>query len=369
MYKNFETLRYFSDGSIKNCYTLTPVSKGLKYLVRASFYYGNYDNSGALPTFDLYYGVNFWKTIVISEPDVMYLPEIIAIAPENYIQVCLVNTGHGTPFISALELRPLSSTLYEPATSLQSLALYGRRNVGSNATIVRYPTDAHDRLWLSYMQSSWTAISTNTSMLGFKFEVPSLVLQTAAVATTANDTMDLEWQADDEYQSNEWLVVIHYAEIQLLPNNSIREFDIYSNGMNEFPAPDGPISPIYNRTGYAYFTTKDLTNYNVSLKSTQRATLPPILNAFELYTILPVQFWATYDGDVTAINLIKASYKGISKGWNGDPCVPTNLGWSGVNCTTDSSKVPRITTLNLSSIGLNGAMITAFGSLTSLVKL
>ncbi|KAJ3678983.1 hypothetical protein LUZ61_021147 [Rhynchospora tenuis] len=191
MYKNFETLRYFPDGSTKNCYTLTPVSKGSKYLVRASFYYGNYDNSGALPTFDLYYGVNFWKTIVISEPDVMYFPEIIAIAPENYIQVCLVNTGHGTPFISALELRPLSSTLYEPATSLQSLALYGRMNVGSNVTIVRYPADAHDRLWLSYMQPSWTAISTNTSISGFTFEVPSLVLQTAAVTTTANDTMDL----------------------------------------------------------------------------------------------------------------------------------------------------------------------------------
>jgi Malectin-like domain len=136
MYKNLETLRSFPNGT-KNCYTMTPVTKGAKYLVRATFYYGSYDNANNIPRFDLYFGVNYWVTIDIPRLDYWVAYEIIAIAPANSIQVCLVNTGFGTPFISALELRPLSSTLYELANSTQSLSLYSRENVGSNNILVR----------------------------------------------------------------------------------------------------------------------------------------------------------------------------------------------------------------------------------------
>lgn len=47
---------------------------------------------------------------------------------------------------------------------------------------------------------------------------------------------------------------------------------------------------------------------------------------------------------VAAMNAIKANYK-VNKGWSGDPCVPNELSWAGVNCTSNSSDGPRITAL------------------------
>jgi Malectin-like domain len=129
-YTDLLTLRSFPT-NIKNCYTLFPVTKGSKYLVRAIFYYGNYDRLNKVPSFDLYFGVNFWSTVDIKTSTDWYAYEIIAIALANYTQVCLVNTGYGTPFISVLELRSLNDTLYPLANSTQSLNKIRRRDNGS----------------------------------------------------------------------------------------------------------------------------------------------------------------------------------------------------------------------------------------------
>jgi Malectin-like domain len=136
MYTDLETLRSFPNGT-KNCYTIMSVTEGSKYLVRATFYYGNYDRLENLPRFDLYFGVNYWATVDITRSDYWFAYEIIVIVPANFIQVCLVNKGLGTPFISVLELRPLNTTLYQLANSTQSLSLFSRQDLGSNNTLVR----------------------------------------------------------------------------------------------------------------------------------------------------------------------------------------------------------------------------------------
>ncbi|XXG57232.1 hypothetical protein AAC387_Pa03g4445 [Persea americana] len=51
--RQYQNVRFFPDGS-RNCYTLSPVVKGSRYLVRASFVYGNYDGLNMLPQFDAY---------------------------------------------------------------------------------------------------------------------------------------------------------------------------------------------------------------------------------------------------------------------------------------------------------------------------
>ncbi|KAJ3686476.1 hypothetical protein LUZ61_015640 [Rhynchospora tenuis] len=358
-----ETLRSFP-GNIKNCYTLKPVAQGLKYLVRATFYYGNYDHTGKLPSFDLYFGVNFWTSVFIQSSSEWIFYEIIAIAPANYIEVCLVNTEHGNPFISVLESRPINGTLYE-ADSKKSLNNTNRNDIGSNnKNPLRYPQDALDRQWISWTANSWTAISTSSFLDGYEFEVPLLVLQTAAVPSSSNGSIDITWSASDK--STNFYVVLHMAEIQVKQNNSIREFYVYANGEQMFDDPF-PIGN-YLSTSYSNLQLTGRTDYNVSLKSTARATLPPIINAFELHTILPVVWLPTDNEDVTAINSIKMNYS-IRKDWNGDPCVPPNLNWSGVNCSIDSFNIPRITAIYLSSSGLNGKIISDFGSLISLEKL
>ncbi|XP_074562155.1 senescence-induced receptor-like serine/threonine-protein kinase, partial [Curcuma longa] len=52
--------------------------------------------------------------------------------------------------------------------------------------------------------------------------------------------------------------------------------------------------------------------------------------------------------------------------WQGDPCVPANLSWSIVNCTSSSSTSLRVTSLNLSYKGLGGPISTAIANLTAL---
>lgn len=58
----YSNLRSFPQGN-RNCYTLGPVQLGKKYLVRAGFLYGNYDSRNQPPAFDLYLGVNLWKSV------------------------------------------------------------------------------------------------------------------------------------------------------------------------------------------------------------------------------------------------------------------------------------------------------------------
>ncbi|PQP92356.1 senescence-induced receptor-like serine/threonine-protein kinase [Prunus yedoensis var. nudiflora] len=99
-------LRYFPEGK-RNCYTIN-VTSGTKYLIRATFLYGDYDGQNKASEFDLHLGSNLWDTVYSNNT----IKEIIHVPLQSYIQVCLVNTGSGTPFISAIELRPLNNTLY-----------------------------------------------------------------------------------------------------------------------------------------------------------------------------------------------------------------------------------------------------------------
>ena len=75
-----------------------------------------------------------WGTIKIENVSVDYSVEIIHVLSSDYLSVCLVNTNKGTPFISALELRPLDNNTY--ITQTGSLELSIRLDVGStsNAT-------------------------------------------------------------------------------------------------------------------------------------------------------------------------------------------------------------------------------------------
>ena len=124
--KHLIQLRAFPDG-IRNCYTVN-VTQGTSYLIRATFYYGNYDGKNTLPGFELHVGANFWDTVTFFT-DVPAKKEIVHIPFQDYVRICLANNGTGTPFISALELRPLVDNTY--VTESGSLELWWRTDLGS----------------------------------------------------------------------------------------------------------------------------------------------------------------------------------------------------------------------------------------------
>lgn len=145
--KAYTTVRYFPDGT-RNCYNLN-VTQDTRYLVTASFVYGNYDGMDSNPNFDLYIGMTWWATIsnYWEDPDKKWASlqsqnreydtseEIIHTTWSNTLQVCLVKTDETVPFISALELRPLSNNVY--ASRKGSLKTVGRVYFSNSSRSIR----------------------------------------------------------------------------------------------------------------------------------------------------------------------------------------------------------------------------------------
>jgi hypothetical protein len=122
-------LRTFPEG-IRNCYTLKPrEGKNQNYYVRAFIHYGNYDSKNQTQMFDLYVRVNYWDTVDINVEDMFATYyEIIHYSVTDTINVCLVNTGSGVPFINGLDLRFMNDSPYRSMN--RSLLPWVRADLG-----------------------------------------------------------------------------------------------------------------------------------------------------------------------------------------------------------------------------------------------
>ncbi|KAK0598371.1 hypothetical protein LWI29_034055 [Acer saccharum] len=282
--KQFYNVRSFPEGN-KNCYTLNPAQgKDGKYLIRARFMYGNYDGTGSVPQFDLHLGVNIWDTIKLDNTSSIFTTEIIHVPSTNYIYVCLVNTGLGTPFISSLELRLLKNSTYETQTLSESLVLLRRYDLGSITNrSVRFKDDIYDRIWMPKNFEGWKILSTSLTIDAENpniFRPSPAVMNTAVTPENVSESLSMFW--DPPNPTSKYYVYLHFAEVELLVNQT-RELNV-SDLSGKFGGK--PFSP-----DYLYSTT----NYNVvpligeriqiTISKTSRSTLPPILNAIEMYMV------------------------------------------------------------------------------------
>lgn len=129
-FRHMRTLRSFPSG-VRNCYTL-PTEAGAKYLLQMQLGNGNYDGKNAWVEFDVHLGANIYWGSVTASPAIDSVHEWVFVAWASWAPVCLVNTGHGTPFVSALDLRRLPGALYPPVNASMSLKMYQRQNMGAN---------------------------------------------------------------------------------------------------------------------------------------------------------------------------------------------------------------------------------------------
>ncbi|GJM89515.1 hypothetical protein PR202_ga05716 [Eleusine coracana subsp. coracana] len=368
--KRYLNVRSFPDAA-RSCYTLGSLSPGSKYLLRATFMYGNYDGLNKPPSFDLYLGVNFWTTVSIIIPDLSVLVEVIAVVPDDFVQICLVNTGSGTPFISGLDLRPLRSTLYEQVNATQGLVLLHRNNLGptDNSGLVRYPDDPYDRAWNPWLNMEvWSEISTDKEVQGIPnvhLEVPSKVMQTAITPRDGSMSIDLPWDAEPNhvYPMPGYICIMYVAELQnLVGSSSVRQFYVTINGKSSLPyTPKYLVSDaLQNLQPHHGFM-----EYNASINATANSTLPPIINAIEVFSVISTANVGTDAQDVSAITAIKAKYQ-VKKNWMGDPCIPKTLVWDGLNCSYAIPDPSRITAINLSASGLSGDISLYFSKLATI---
>ncbi|KAG6526612.1 hypothetical protein ZIOFF_016604 [Zingiber officinale] len=262
--QKLRTLRAFPNGT-RNCYTIgsPAVAQGSKYLLRAWFFYGNYDGlSSQLQSFELHLGVNYWDRVNVTTAESLYWTETITVATAGYLSVCLVNLGTGTPFISGIDLRQLKDNLYPAVNESQSLVLFNRWNLGEEFDYVRwYPYDPIDRVWDLWNSSEWNWNDT-------------------AVTPINSSRIVLAWDPIPGYV-NQFFPILHISEIfDLSGTNQSRQFNIYVNGFLVYI-----MTPpyLYSDAVYSLGPLPSFPTYNISLEALSNSTLPPILNAFELY--------------------------------------------------------------------------------------
>ncbi|XP_034696439.1 putative leucine-rich repeat receptor-like serine/threonine-protein kinase At2g19230 [Vitis riparia] len=340
--RQLKNVRSFPEG-VKNCYTLQPEQgKDNNYLIR----------------------VAFWKLYTFQK---------------RMTYVCLVNTGSGIPFISALELRALGNSIYNKTQS-GSLVLFNRINFGSatNETFSvfahhfqltvhnfspRYGDDVLDRLWNAFYFPYWESIQApySSSLLSeTEFKLPPKVMETAVKPLSGSY---LNFTLGDIDSSEEFYMYFHFADIEEV-QGKIRQFTILLNDKTIF---SDPIEPQY-MVSETHFTQYSLSGsqLNFSLAKTNQSTLPPIMNALEIHKIKEFLQSPTEQRDVDAMKKIKSVYQVMKSSWQGDPCLPINYLWDGLICSDNGYNAPSIISLNLSSSNLTGKMDVSFSNLTSL---
>jgi hypothetical protein len=120
-YSEMETLRYFPKSAhLKDCYNL-PVMPNNTYQVRATFYYGKYDNGSEilLPDFELAIDATIVASNFITDFAQFQYAEYWVLTQTNVMSLCLsrVPSSNTNPFINAISLVPIylniNSTAYE----------------------------------------------------------------------------------------------------------------------------------------------------------------------------------------------------------------------------------------------------------------
>ncbi|EEC66589.1 hypothetical protein OsI_32803 [Oryza sativa Indica Group] len=272
--RRYTTLRSFPSG-VRNCYAL-PTVAGAKYLVRVVSVYGNYDgkNSSSAVQFDMHLGANHWVTV--NNPTGAF-NEAMFVAWASWAPVCLVNTGSGTPFVNTVELRMLSSELYPTVMANQSM---------------KYPYDRYDRRWwLMRSDPTWKNLTTaSTIKESSDYAVPLPIIETAievisnktaieqaSVGTVSNDAkliITRQYRAPMEYK-----VFMHFADFQ---NTEQRQFNVSINEQESFL-----VRPSYLVANTLHILCKANGGVcTMTLTANSDSMLGPMLNAFEVYTII-----------------------------------------------------------------------------------
>ncbi|CAK9212196.1 unnamed protein product [Sphagnum troendelagicum] len=381
-FSEFTTVRYFPDTRAKNCYSF-PVMPNSTYLIRGTFFYGNYDNGTTLPSFQMAIDGTIVANVTFDNATIFVYYEFMVASVSNVTFLCLLrDSSNSVPFISAISFSFLPAYFF--FSSVYGL-LYGpqriyfetkyRLNFGGDG-LVRHPDDEFDRYWFPIQGSNSTFIQSTSALQSLVAsqivgptnmlwgEPPDTVMDTAL---TSSGNITITFPDDENYN---YILSFYYAELNSTANASSRIFYLevprfgvtllnpYSDSLN---AAFTPIIQVYGDVPYTPGT--DIVLYP---DQTVSSPLGPIANALETWEmstnpIAPM----TNNQDAIAIEEIKSSMSLTD--WTGDPCVPVPHPW--VTCSTDSNFVPSITAVNLSGYNLTGPISPSFGNLLNLTSL
>lgn len=248
---------------------------------------------------------------------------------------------------------------------------------------IRFPNDIYDRLWKPYtfripMNTLSTNLSFDADVKAEFFRAPSAVMATAVSPQNASEFIGLYWKPPD--LKTKYYSYLHFGETKKLLPNQTREFVVKLNG-DTMQAVSITPSYLYSKIAI-YDNPTNIEWFNYTIERTTNSTLPPIVNALEVFIVrnflqadtdnddgmfLSLESSTTrpflvthtltqklikYFSDhkyfkmllVSAMKNIQATY-GVVKDWVADPCAPQNHTWDGVECSYNNHDPPRIISL------------------------
>ncbi|KAK9154147.1 hypothetical protein Sjap_001627 [Stephania japonica] len=373
--KQYLALRYFPADNRKYCYNLGVKSR-TRYLVRATFLYGNFDNSNVFPKFDISLSATHWSTIVISDASTIEVRELIFLANSPTVSICLSNATTGQPFISTLELRQFNGSIYYTELETQYyLSVSARINFGAEGEDpVRYPDDPFDRIWKSdsLKKANYLVdVAEGTEKVSTKMPIdvsideqpPEKVMQTAVVGTKGSLTYRLNLEG---FPGFGW-AVSYFAEIEDLSPNETRKFRLILPGMPSVSK--AAVNIEENAQGKYRLYEPGFTNLslpfvlNFGFGKTFDSTRGPLLNAIEINKYLEINSGSLDGPSIASLVSRYPSSDWASEG--GDPCLPVS--WSWVRCNSDPQ--PSIISISLSGKNLTGNIPLELTNLPHLIEL
>ncbi|XP_068657022.1 nodulation receptor kinase-like [Aristolochia californica] len=361
------------DSASKWCYNFSTINQH-DYLVRATFLHGSFMQSFNGTAFNISIGATLFgqETPVIDREEEVEVEAIVR-APNRYLNFCLVKVN-GNPYISKVELRPLSDYHYLNENQNVILKLLSRVDAGNTREQIRYPTDPNDRIWSidkkpggNLVQPSSNSISiypTNSS------NVPIKVLETAVTHT---ERLQFLFNDSGYIHYERFHVCLYFLELDPLIAVGQRVFDIYANGekmRGSFDIQENNTSN-YKELVFAVPNNNGFLNITLLKNSTIPLAAGPLCNAYEIFRVHEI-VPGTLQKDVDAIVEVRDEIRvanpenDLLRSWSGDPCLPTS--WKGLSCQPNNG-IYLIMGMDLSSSRLQGSLPMAISKLTELQEL
>nr|AFK42489.1 unknown [Medicago truncatula] len=321
---------------------------------------------------------------------------------DRTVSICFHSTGHGDPAILSIEILQIDGKAYYFGSNWsQEIILRTVKRLscgfGQSKFGVDYGADplGGDRFWQhtktfgqdSDQQRSVESRIKKTSLAPNFY--PETLYRSALVSTSSQPDLSYTLDVDPNKNYSIWL---HFAEI----DNSVhsigqRVFDIMINGDVAFR--DVDIVKLSGDRFTALVLNKTVPVNGRSLAITLRpkeGSLATITAIEILEVIVPES--KTLSDEVMALQRLKKDL-GLPPrfGWNGDPCVPQQHPWIGVDCQLDKSsgnwvidglgldnqglkgflpkdisRLHNLQIINLSGNSIGGAIPSSLGTVTTL---
>jgi hypothetical protein len=121
-------------------------------------------------------------------------------------------------------------------------------------------------------------------------------MQTAITPRNASKSIEFYW--DSELRPNDpspgYIAVLYFAELEALPSSAVRQFDINLNNKIWYR---GYTPHRYTYTIHSISPMRGSPRYNFSMDATTNSTLPPIINAIEVFSVISTTNVGTYSQD------------------------------------------------------------------------